>query len=122
MRTDRDLSANQRFDHGQCGLEVQLFVLHLAKLPDDVPFRVPARVPNSPVPAELSATRRNREHALEPIGRVPLGLQSRVHQFDSGRRLFGWREDRVYFLAFSLAGPGSSPYREIGQPEQPTRA
>jgi len=27
-----------------------------------------------------------------------------------------WQEARVYFLAFSLSGPVSSLYREIGQP------
>lgn len=26
-----------------------------------------------------------------------------------------WWAGRVYFLAFSLAGPGSAPYREIDQ-------
>jgi hypothetical protein len=26
-----------------------------------------------------------------------------------------WRGNRVYFLAFSLSGPDSAPYREVGQ-------
>jgi hypothetical protein len=51
---------------------------------------------NSAIRAQLSATQRTRHRSREPNGTPASGLQSRLHRFDSGRRLSHSAETPAY--------------------------